>query len=225
MKYFIFSVSIALSVLLLSCSRSEKRAELKTFQDSVSYSIGIDISNNLKAQMVEVNPDVVAQALKDMRDNGQPVLSPKDAHVVLMRYQMDLMAKHSDKNIKDGQAYLEQNKKKEGVVTLPDGLQYRVIKEGTGKKPAPTDNVKVNYKGSLIDGTVFDSSESHGGPAVFPVSKIVPGLSEALKLMQVGSKWEIVVPSELGYGAQPAGALITPNSVLVFEIELLGIQK
>ncbi len=200
-------------------------------QDSVSYGIGMDIAKNLKGQMIEVNPDVIAQALKDMAPAGKPMLTDAQAQSVMMEFQSDMMAKHSakmkesaEKNIKDGQAFLAENKKKDGVITLPSGLQYKVLSRGSGRKPSPKDNVSVNYRGSLIDGTEFDSSEKHGGPAVFPVAGVIKGLSEALQLMQVGSKWQIVVPSEIGYGAQSLGTQITPNSVLVFEIELLGIK-
>ena len=200
-------------------------------QDSVSYGIGMDIAKNLKGQMIEVNPDVIAQALKDMAPAGKPMLTDAQAQSVMMEFQSDMMAKHSakmkesaEKNIKDGQAFLAENKKKDGVITLPSGLQYKVLSRGSGRKPSPKDNVSVNYRGSLIDGTEFDSSEKHGGPAVFPVAGVIKGLSEALQLMQVGSKWQIVVPSEIGYGAQSLGTQITPNSVLLFEIELLGIK-
>ena len=232
MKYPAFIATLALSFVLLSCQSAQHKVELKTMQDSVSYGIGMDIAKNLKAQMIEVNPDVVAQALKDMSPDGKPMLTDAQSQTVMMEFQSVMMEKHSEKmkeaaekNIKDGQTFLAENKKKDGVVTLPSGLQYKVLTPGSGKRPGAKDNVSVNYRGLLIDGTEFDSSEKHGGPAVFPVSGVIPGLSQALQLMQVGSKWQIVVPSEIGYGAQSVGTQITPNSVLVFEIELLGIKK
>jgi len=231
MKFPAFIATLTLSFILLSCQSAQHKVELKTMQDSVSYGIGMDIAKNLKGQMIEVNPDVIAQALKDMAPAGKPMLTDAQAQSVMMEFQSDMMAKHSakmkesaEKNIKDGQAFLAENKKKDGVITLPSGLQYKVLSRGSGRKPSPKDNVSVNYRGSLIDGTEFDSSEKHGGPAVFPVAGVIKGLSEALQLMQVGSKWQIVVPSEIGYGAQSLGTQITPNSVLVFEIELLGIK-
>jgi len=231
MKYSPIIAAIALCFLLVSCQSSQHKVELKTMQDSVSYGIGMDIAKNLKGQMIDVNPDVIAQALKDMSPDGKPMLTDAQAQSVMMEFQSDMMAKHSakmkeaaEKNIKDGQAYLAENKKKDGVITLPSGLQYKVLTQGTGKRPTAKDNVSVNYRGSLIDGTEFDSSEKHGGPAVFPVAGIIKGLSEALQLMPVGSKWQIVVPPEIGYGPQSVGTQITPNSVLVFEIELLGIK-
>ena len=231
MKYPALIATLAISLVLLSC-QSQHKVELKTMQDSISYGIGMDIAKNLKGQMIEVNPDVIAQALKDMNADGKPMLTDAQAQSVMMEFQNDMMAKHSakmkesaEKNIKDGQAFLAENKKKDGVITLPSGLQYKVLTAGSGKRPTAKDNVSVNYRGSLIDGTEFDGSEKHGGPAVFPVAGVIKGLSEALQLMQVGSKWQIVIPSEIGYGAQSVGTQITPNSVLVFEIELLAIQK
>lgn len=232
MKYSAFTVSLAFSLVLLSCQSAPHKPELKTLQDSVSYSIGMDIAKNLKGQMIDVNPDVVAQALKDMNPNGKPMLTDAQAQSVMMEFQSEMMAKHSakmkeaaEKNLKDGTTFLAENKNKEGVITLPSGLQYKVLTKGSGKRPSAKDNVSVNYRGSLIDGTEFDSSVKHGGPAVFPVSGVIKGLSEALQLMPVGSKWQIVIPPEIGYGAQSVGMQITPNSVLVFEIELLGIKN
>jgi FKBP-type peptidyl-prolyl cis-trans isomerase FklB len=232
MKYSPLVAILALSLVLSSCQSTQHKPELKTMQDSVSYSIGMDIAKNLKGQMIEVNPDVIAQALKDMNADGKPMLTDAQAQSVMMAFQSDMMAKHSakmkdaaEKNLKEGQIFLAENKKKEGVITLASGLQYKVVTQGTGKKPGAKDNVSVNYRGSLIDGTEFDSSEKHGGPAVFPVSGVIKGLSEALQLMRVGSKWQIVVPPEIGYGPQSVGTQITPNSVLVFDIELIGIKN
>ncbi|HTR81920.1 MAG TPA: FKBP-type peptidyl-prolyl cis-trans isomerase [Bacteroidota bacterium] len=231
MKYLSVIGAVGLSFIFSACQKSQQRTELKTLQDTISYSIGVDISKNLKGQMIEVNPDALAQALKDMSANGKPILTEEQTSSAMMAFQSEMMAKHSammkeagEKNIKEGQAFLAENKKKDGVVTLPSGLQYKILVKGTGRKPGPKDNVSVNYRGSLVDGTEFDSSEKHGGPAVFPVGGVIKGLSEALQLMPVGSKWQIVVPPEIGYGSQAMGSQITPNSVLIFEIDLLAIK-
>ena len=231
MKYTTLIGALALSIMLPACQSTQHKTELKTLQDSVSYSIGMDIGRNLKGQMIDVNPDALAQALKDMTGDGKPMLTDDQARSAMMAFQAQMMATHTEKmkaagekNKKDGEAFLAENKKKDGVVTLPSGLQYKVLTAGNGKKPGAKDKVTLNYRGMLIDGTEFDNSFKRGEPAVFPVSGIIKGLSEALQLMPVGSKWQIVVPSDIAYGEQGAGAQITPNAVLVFEIELLGIK-
>ncbi len=231
MNYTKLLGALGLSVILSACQSTQHKTELKTLQDSVSYSIGMDIGRNLKGQMIDVNPDALAQALKDMTGDGKPMLTDVQARSVMMAFQTQMMATHaermkaaSEKNKKDGEAFLAENKKKDGVVTLPSGLQYKVLTMGNGRKPTANDKVTLNYRGTLIDGTEFDNSYKRGEPAVFPVSGIIKGLSEALQLMPVGSKWQIVVPSDIAYGEQGAGGQITPNAVLVFEIELLGIK-
>jgi FKBP-type peptidyl-prolyl cis-trans isomerase FklB len=209
----------------------QHKAELKTLQDSVSYSIGMDIGRNLKGQMIDVNPDALAQALKDMTGDGKPMLTDVQARSVMMSFQTQMMATHAEKmkaagekNKKDGEAFLAENKKKDGVVTQPSGLQYKVLTMGNGKKPTANDKVSLNYRGTLVDGTEFDNSYKRGEPAVFPVGGVIKGLSEALQLMPVGSKWQIVIPADIAYGEQGAGGQIAPNAVLIFEIELLGIK-
>ena len=231
MNYTKLLGALGLSIILSACQSTQHKTELKTLQDSVSYSIGMDIGRNLKGQMIDVNPDALAQALKDMTGDGKPMLTDVQARSVMMAFQTQMMATHaermkaaSEKNKKDGEAFLAENKKKDGVVTLPSGLQYKVLTMGNGRKPTANDKVTLNYRGTLIDGTEFDNSYKRGEPAVFPVSGIIKGLSEALQLMPVGSKWQIVVPSDIAYGEQGAGGQITPNAVLVFEIELLGIK-
>jgi FKBP-type peptidyl-prolyl cis-trans isomerase FklB len=222
---------IGLSIILAACQSKQHKTELKTLQDSVSYSIGMDIGKNLKGQMIDVNPDALAQALKDLNGDGKPMLTDAQARSAMMAFQTQMMATHAEKmkaagekNKKDGEVFLAENKKKEGVVTLPSGLQYKVLTIGNGKKPRATDKVTLNYRGVLIDGTEFDNSYKRGEPAVFPVNGIIKGLSEALQLMPVGSKWQIVIPADIAYGEQGAGAQIAPNAVLIFEIELMGIK-
>jgi FKBP-type peptidyl-prolyl cis-trans isomerase FklB len=231
MKYAVIVVSIALGLVLSACQGTQHKAELKTLQDSVSYSIGMDIGKNLKTQMIDVNPDALAQALKDVNSDGKTALTEEQARSAMMAFQSQMMAKHGEKmkaagekNKKEGELFLAENKKKQGIVTLPDGVQYKVLTMGSGKKPKAKDNVMVNYRGLLIDGTEFDSSFKRGEPAAFPVGGVIKGLSEAIQLMPIGSKWQIFIPSELAYGEQGAGAQITPNAALIFEIELLGIK-
>ena len=231
MKYTTLIGMIGLGIILPACQSMQHKTELKTLQDSVSYSIGMDIGKNLKGQMIDVNPDALAQALKDLNGDGKPMLTDAQARSAMMAFQTQMMATHAEKmkaagekNKKDGEVFLAENKKKEGVVTLPSGLQYKVLTMGNGKKPRATDKVTLNYRGVLIDGTEFDNSYKRGEPAVFPVNGIIKGLSEALQLMPVGSKWQIVIPADIAYGEQGAGAQIAPNAVLIFEIELLGIK-
>lgn len=215
---------------------AQNKAELKTQIDSVSYSIGQDIAHRLKQQQLEVNPVALAQGLQDAL-GGQSALTPDQMQGVLMALQQKMMEKQqaaqaeqqkamaasADKNQKEGAAYLAENKKKKGVTTLPSGLQYEVITAGKGKKPKATDQVTVHYRGTLIDGTEFDSSIG-GQPATFPVNGVIQGWVEALQLMPEGSKWRLVLPSDLAYGAQGAGGKIGPNAVLVFEVELISVK-
>jgi|SRR5208283_3084892 len=231
MKYAKLIGVLGLSIILPACQSTQHKTELKTLQDSVSYSIGMDIGRNLKGQMIDVNPDALAQALKDMTGDGKPMLTDVQARSVMMAFQTQMMATHAEKmksagekNKKDGEVFLAENKKKDGVITLPSGLQYKVLTMGNGKKPTANDKVSLNYRGTLIDGTEFDNSYKRGEPVVFPVGGVIKGLSEALQLMPVGSKWQIVIPADIAYGEQGAGGQIAPNAVLIFEIELLGIK-
>ncbi len=231
MKFPGLIAALLLALLLSACQSTQHKTELKTLKDSVSYSIGMDIGKNLKTQMIDVNPDALAQALKDVSGDGKPMLTEEQARATMMAFQSQMMAMHTEKmkaagekNKKDGEAFLAENKKKEGVVTLPSGLQYKVLTMGKGKKAKANDNVLLNYTGSLIDGTEFDSSIKRGQPVVFPVNGVIKGLSEALQLMPVGSKWQLFLPSGIGYGEQGAGAQIAPNAVLIFELEILGIK-
>jgi FKBP-type peptidyl-prolyl cis-trans isomerase FklB len=231
MKYTTLIGALGLSIILPACQSTQHKTELKTLQDSVSYSIGMDIGRNLKGQMIDVNPDAIAQALKDMTGDGKPMLTDVQARSVMMAFQTQMMATHAEKmkaagekNKKDGEVFLAENKKKDGVVTLPSGLQYKVLTMGNGKKPSMNDKVTVNYRGTLVDGTEFDNSYKRGEPAVFPVSGVIKGLSEALQLMPVGSKWQVVIPADIAYGEQGAGGQIAPNAVLIFELELMGIK-
>ncbi len=223
---------VVLSFVLVACQNNAQDTKLSTLKDSVSYSIGMDIGKNLKNQSVEVVPEILANGIKDILDSNKTVLTEEQSQAVMMELQKQLMAKHEEKmniqkekNKADGEAFLAENKKKEGVVTLPSGLQYKILTAGTGKKPKDNETVTVNYVGTLIDGTEFDSSIKRGQPASFPVHGVIKGWIEALQLMPVGSKWQLFVPSDLGYGEQGAGGVIGPNATLIFEIELLSINK
>jgi FKBP-type peptidyl-prolyl cis-trans isomerase FklB len=192
----------------------------------------MDVGKNLKSQSVEADPAFIAQGIKDILDSNKTMLNETQTQMVMMGLQKRLMAKHEekmkvvgDKNKKEGDAFLAENKKKEGVITLPSGLQYKILKAGNGPKPKDMDKVTVNYRGTLIDGTEFDSSIKRGQPATFPVHGVIKGWVEAIQLMPVGSKWQLFVPSELAYGERGAEGLIGPNATLIFEVELLSINK
>jgi FKBP-type peptidyl-prolyl cis-trans isomerase FklB len=173
----------------------------------------------------------MAQAIKDVTSGGKTLMTEEEVRTVITDFQKELAAKQeakakegSIKNLKDGETFLAENSKKEGVVTLPSGLQYKVEKKGAGKKPGPNDSVTVHYKGTLIDGTEFDGSYKRGEPVSFPVGGVIPGWTEALQLMEEGSKWQLFIPANLAYGERGAGAQIGPNSTLIFEVELLKVQ-
>jgi len=222
-----------MALLLASCGNDVPSVkELKTQKDSVSYAIGAQIGQNFKTQSVEVDPSVLAAAINDVASGKKLLLTEEQSQAIMMAYQTQLMAKQEEKRKADGekqkeagQKFLAENKSKAGVQTTATGLQYKVIKMGTGPKPLATDKVKCHYKGTLIDGKQFDSSIDRGEPAVFPVTGVIPGWTEVLQLMPVGSKWQVFIPSELGYAERGAGEDIGPNATLIFEIELISIEK
>ncbi|OGS32456.1 MAG: hypothetical protein A2474_07775 [Elusimicrobia bacterium RIFOXYC2_FULL_34_12] len=229
-------ISVILSFFMLNlftiagCQQSGKN--LKTKKDKVSYSIGVDIGNNLKSQGLDIDSDVLAKGLIDAYSGKKISLTDEEIKQAITELQQEMMAKQEekskesgDKNKNIGEEFLAKNKTKPGVKTLPSGLQYKIITEGTGAKPKATDTVVVNYSGTLIDGTEFDSSYKRGQPATFPVNAVIKGWTEALQLMKTGSKWELYIPSELAYGDRGAGNTIGPNSVLIFTVELIDIQK
>ncbi len=215
----------------MSCGGG-KKAELKTDKDSVSYSIGLDVGRTFQRQGIEVTPEAFLQGLKDAADtSGKCLLTDEQIRATMMAFQQKMMAKQQEKMMKEsgpatieGTKFLEENKSKPGVVTTASGLQYKVITAGKGKKPSASNEVKVHYRGTLINGTEFDNSYKRGEPISLPVSGVIPGWTEALQLMPVGSKWELYIPANLGYGNNPSGP-IPPGSTLIFEVELLGIVK
>ena len=192
--------------------------------DKFSYAIGLGIGQNLVSMGAKgIVVDDFAQAIKDVVDGNPTAITHKEAREIVNKYFEEMEAKINAGNIEQGKAFLEQNKKRPGVVTLPSGLQYEVLKQGDGKRAKATDRVQCHYEGTLIDGTLFDSSIKRGEPATFGVNQVIPGWVEALQLMPEGSKWKLYIPSELAYGAQGAGEMIPPHSTLVFEVELLKV--
>ena len=204
---------------------------LKTQKDKASYAVGMNFGMSLKKQSVDVDPNILARGLKDALAGNKPLISDSEAQAALTQLQGTVQKNMEAKmqqlgvaNKKEGELFLTANKAKEGIVTLPSGLQYKIMKEGTGAKPTPSDTVVCNYRGTLIDGTEFDSSYKRGQPASFPVGQVIKGWTEALQLMPVGSKWQLFVPAALAYGDRGAGPDIGPNATLIFEVELLSIK-
>ena len=204
---------------------------LKTQKEKASYAIGMSVGKGLHKDQLDVDPAILARGLRDGLAGGKTLLTEDEAKAAIGVLQVEIRKKQEEKmaiageeNKKEGEAFLAANKSKDGVVALPRGLQYKILKEGTGPKPAATDSVVCNYRGTLINNTEFDSSYKRGQPATFPVTGVIKGWTEALQLMPVGSKWELFVPAELAYGPRSAGPDITPNSTLIFEVELLSIQ-
>jgi FKBP-type peptidyl-prolyl cis-trans isomerase FklB len=205
---------------------------VNTDKEKISYSIGMDIGTNLKRQELDLDPATVAAGLKDALSGGKTQLTSEQVREVLTQFQQEMRAKSeartaklTEKNKAEGDAFLAENKKKKGVVTLPSGLQYKILTEGKGPLPKATDTVSTHYRGTLIDGTQFDSSYDRKEPATFPVNGVIPGWTEALQLMKVGSKWQLFVPADLAYGPRGAGQVIGPNATLIFDVELLSIEK
>ncbi len=210
---------------------ADEAPALKTQKEKVSYSIGVDVAKSLAKMGMDLDVDVFIKGLKDGFSGKKTLMTDDEMHATMTAFQNDLTKKQSqgkqtaaEENKKVGEAFLAENKKKEGVMALPSGLQYKILKAGNGKKPTAADTVECHYRGTLIDGTEFDSSYRRGEPATFPVAGVIPGWTEALKLMPVGSKWQLFVPSQLAYGEHGAGAEIGPNATLIFEVELLGIK-
>jgi len=227
---------VALGIVLVAAAAAAQDAPaLKAPREKLSYALGMDLGNQLRKQSVDVDPATFAKGLSDALSGGKTLLTEEEARGLIAELQKDLKAKQaaaqaekmkelSEKNKKEGEAFLDANKKKEGVVTLPSGLQYRILKAGEGKKPTIDDTVVCQYRGTLVDGTEFDSSYKRNQPATFPVKGVIKGWTEALQLMPAGSKWELVIPPDLAYGERGAGNVIGPGATLIFEVELVSIQ-
>ncbi|MBU1566712.1 MAG: FKBP-type peptidyl-prolyl cis-trans isomerase [Proteobacteria bacterium] len=220
-------------LLVANTVLASETLDLKTPKEKVSYAIGMDIGNSLKKNGVDINPDVLAKAIKDVLTGQKTQITNQEAVTVLTGLQEEMQEKRQEstkvlgeKNKSEGATFLAENMKKEGVKTLPSGLQYKVITEGKGKSPSATDTVTVQYTGRLVDGTEFDSSYKRGEAATFAVNGVVKGWTEALQLMKEGSKWQIFLPSNLAYGETgTVGGPIGPNAVLIFDVELVSLQS
>ncbi|MCY1721600.1 FKBP-type peptidyl-prolyl cis-trans isomerase [Prolixibacteraceae bacterium Z1-6] len=204
---------------------------METSVDSVSYAIGVLVGANNKKQLEsapgssEMSMEIMSAAFRAASLGEEAKLSEEEANAMVQRYFQEAGNREAQANLEEGNKFLEENKTREGVTTTESGLQYEVLTEGTGEKPTAADRVRVHYHGTLIDGTVFDSSVDRGEPAVFGVGQVIPGWTEALQLMPVGSKWKVYLPSDIAYGERGAGGEIGPNSALIFEVELLEIVK
>ena len=230
MKVVLTMAMAAMMTIACNAQTEVANVELKTKKDSASYALGANIGKTLQMQGIELNPDVVAQAMKDAL-SGEMKMTDDQIMFTLQDMQAEAMEKQQKQsdakgaeNKKKSEEFLAKNKSASGVMTTPSGLQYKVVKEGSGAKPKSTDKVRVHYTGTLIDGTKFDSSIDRGTPAEFALNQVIPGWTEGLQLMTVGSKYMFYIPSELGYGAQ-APPSIGPNQCLIFEVELLDILK
>ena len=219
-------------IALATWAQAQGPAGLKEQKEKVSYVIGVDIGKALQKQGVAIDPDLVARGIKDGVSGGKLLMSDQEIKETMTAFQKEMRAKQEvalkqagEKNKREGEAFLAENKIKEGVKTLPSGLQYKVIKAGSGKKPKATDTVVTHYKGTLLDGTEFDSSYKRNQPATFKVNGVIRGWTEALQLMEEGAQWVLYVPAALAYGERGAGPQIGPNATLTFEVELISVQE
>ena len=219
---------IPIAVLsLASLSFGQDKSQLKDLKDKVSYSIGLNVGANFKKQGQELNPDALLAGVKDALSGKTPALNENELKETMEAWSKQMEDKQKvvgEKNAAHATKFLAENKKKDGVKTTASGLQYKVMKEGGGAQPKETDTVTVNYRGTLINGAEFDSSYKRGQPATFPVNGVIKGWTEALQLMKTGSKYQLFIPADLAYGARAVGPDITPNSALIFEVELLEVK-
>jgi FKBP-type peptidyl-prolyl cis-trans isomerase len=222
---------VAGSIVLASCNTpSNTKVNLKTMADSAAYAIGVDLGNNIKKNLPEapggkdLNPEIILKAFSTIMKGDSALIPSAKAGAITQGYFVKAQSMEGGKNKEAGKKFLADNGKRTGVTTTASGLQYEVIKTGTGPKPTAANTVKVHYHGTTIDGKVFDSSVERGEPVTFGLGQVIKGWTEALQLMNVGSKWKIYIPSELGYGEQAAGPKIKPNSVLIFDVELISIE-
>jgi len=216
---------ICLAIIISSCSDKKSLKSPETEIEEVSYSLGVNVATGVKAQGLEIiDTDQISSAFNDVFEENELKISEEESIKILQDYFTKLQKEKQSKANEEGTKYLEENKKKDGVITTESGLQYEIIKSGNGQKPKSTDQVTVHYHGTLIDGTVFDSSVDRGEPAQFGVTQVIPGWVEALQLMSVGDKWKLTIPSNLAYGERGAGGVIGPGSTLIFEVELIGIN-
>ena len=226
MKYGQLFFVAALTLVLSACDQN--KVDLTSEKDKLSYAIGFQVGQNLKAQKMDINPNAIAAAISDVMADKESKLTHEQMQTVMMNLQkqkMEARKAQAEDSKKAGEAFLAENKKKKGVKVTKSGLQYKVIEKGKGKNPTDKDTVVVHYRGTLIDGTEFDSSYKRNQPATFKLGQVIKGWQEALKLMKPGGKMHVAIPSDLGYGERGAGANIGPNSTLIFEINLVEIKK
>jgi FKBP-type peptidyl-prolyl cis-trans isomerase FklB len=224
---------VCFAVGLVSCQSKVKKSDIKTAQDSISYAIGFATGQNMRKNTIDIKPDIFSAAVKDgLKSDTSKLFTQAEIEKILTDFQQQMMAKMDEKNKaegekykREGDAFLTENGKKEGVITLPSGLQYKVLTSGTGKTPTAADKVTTHYRGTLINGTEFDNSYKRGEPATFPVTGVIKGWTEALQLMKEGDKWQLFIPGELAYGQRGAGQNIPPNATLIFEVELIKVEK
>ncbi len=230
---FIVTALLAL-VFFTACTPEEPKTELTltTAKERISYTIGVNIGQDFSSQKMDIDADVLITGLKDAMAGKEPRLTEEEMATEIQTFQQEMQAKMeaemqatTEDNLKAGEAFLAENAKQEGVVVTESGLQYKVIEPGAGDSPQPDDVATVHYRGTLVDGTQFDSSIDRGQPASFPVGGVIPGWTEALQLMKPGAKWQLFIPSNLAYGERGAGQNIGPNSVLIFDVELISVEK
>lgn len=229
---YLVIVLMLFSVSQVNAQETQKRKIPKTEKERISYVIGVNAVNNFKSRGDDFDLEMVIQGLRDAYSGNKLLISEEESSEILDAYRKKQLQKQieattilAEKNKKEGDAFLAENKTKEGVVTLASGLQYKIIKAGEGNKPVDSNTVRVHYRGTLLDETEFDNSFKRGQPNSFSLAGIIPGWSEALKLMPVGSKWQLFIPPDLAYGAKGAGNAIGPNATLIFEVELLAIEQ
>jgi FKBP-type peptidyl-prolyl cis-trans isomerase len=231
MKNTIIYVLVIIMGLSASCQQGAKSVKLESNIDSVSYAIGVLVGGNNLKQLEsapggeDISKEAMSAAFHAISVGEEPAMTEEQANELVRLFFEGAGEREAQKNLEEGNAFLEQNKSREGITTTESGLQYEILTEGTGAKPTAEDQVRVHYHGTLIDGKIFDSSVERGEPVVFGVGQVIPGWTEALQLMSVGSKWKIYIPSAIGYGERGAGADIGPNSALIFEVELLEIVQ
>jgi len=223
-------ISILILVTLAISIAAEEKVNLADPKQKISYSIGSDIAASLKRQGLELEPKAFAAGFVDTFTE-KPLLTEAQIQETILEFRKEFMAKHqakqklaTEKNLKEGEGFLAANAKKEGVTITESGLQYKILHSGTGRSPSKTDKVKVHYHGTLVDGTIFDSSVDRGEPVTFEVNRVIPGWTEALQLMKEGDKWQLYIPSKLAYGEQAPGGKIGPNATLIFDVELISIE-
>jgi FKBP-type peptidyl-prolyl cis-trans isomerase FklB len=224
-------ITAVLAVVAIGVSLAAEKPDLKNENDKISYSVGYQVGGDFRRQGVELDPDLLVKGMQDAMSGGKPLMTQEEMNKTLVDLkrkvvtaQREEQKKAAEKNMAEGKKFLEGNARKDGVTTLPSGLQYKVTAKGTGASPKKTDSVTVHYKGTLIDGTEFDSSYKRGKPATFRVDGVIAGWTEALQLMKPGAKWQLFIPANLAYGERGAGSRIGPNRTLIFEVELIKVN-